>query len=32
MIQKTIKRAITGKEEFGEYDEEQIPDANTTIH
>ena len=32
MIQKTIKRAITGKEEVGEYDEEQIPDANTTIH
>ena len=32
MIQKTIKRAITGKEEFGDYEEEQIPDANTTIH
>ena len=32
IIQKTIKRAIVGKDEFGEYDEEQIPDANTTIH
>ena len=21
-----------GKDEFGEYDEEPIPDANTTIH
>lgn len=32
MIQKTLKRAIVGKDEFGEYDEEPIPDANTTIH
>ena len=32
IIQKTIKRAIVGKDEFGEYDEEPIPDANTTIH
>lgn len=34
MIQKTLKRALTGKGEadFGEYDEESLPEANTTIH
>ena len=34
MIQKTLKRALTGNGEadFGEYEEESLPDANTTIH
>ena len=34
MIQKTLKRALTGRGEadFGEYDEESLPEANTTIH
>ena len=32
MIQKTLKRAISREEDFGEYEEEPIPDANTTIH
>ena len=34
MIQKTLKRALTGKGEadFGEYEEESLPEANTTIH
>ena len=34
MIQKTLKRALTGRGEadFGEYEEESLPEANTTIH
>ena len=31
MIQKTLKRALTGREHFDEHDEE-LPEANTTIH